>query len=304
MTTEEALLGAVCASPADDLPRLAYADWCEENGQSERADFIRVQIELARLGEGDPRKSDLEARESALLEAHSEAWSADLPDWAFRPQFRRGFVAVVSAHAEELLWEGEALRRRAPLEGVRLRGLPDPGIVHGLFRSPCLGGLTELDLEGITIGQAGARALASSPRLARLTVLNLGHNGIGDAGAQALAESPHLANLTTLDVVGNEIGDEGARALAGSPHLVGLTSLTLANNVIGARGAFALARSQHLARLTFLQLGSNEIGDEGALALADSPHLARLNFLGLARNGVGDEVVDALLLRFGDALHL
>ncbi len=33
MTTEDALLAAIWESPHDDLPRLVYADWCDENGQ-------------------------------------------------------------------------------------------------------------------------------------------------------------------------------------------------------------------------------------------------------------------------------
>jgi uncharacterized protein (TIGR02996 family) len=43
-----ALLAAILAHPAEDTPRLAYADWLQEQGDDERAEFIRVQIELAR----------------------------------------------------------------------------------------------------------------------------------------------------------------------------------------------------------------------------------------------------------------
>lgn len=43
-----ALLRAILEAPADDAPRLVYADWLEENGQTERAEFIRTQIELVR----------------------------------------------------------------------------------------------------------------------------------------------------------------------------------------------------------------------------------------------------------------
>jgi uncharacterized protein (TIGR02996 family) len=39
---------AILADPADDTVRLVYADWLEENGEPERAAFIRVQIALAR----------------------------------------------------------------------------------------------------------------------------------------------------------------------------------------------------------------------------------------------------------------
>lgn len=45
MTDEPALLRAVLAAPADDTPRLVYADWLDENGQPERAAFIRQGVE-------------------------------------------------------------------------------------------------------------------------------------------------------------------------------------------------------------------------------------------------------------------
>ena len=43
-----ALLRRILENPADDAPRLILSDWLEENGQDERADFIRVQCELGR----------------------------------------------------------------------------------------------------------------------------------------------------------------------------------------------------------------------------------------------------------------
>jgi uncharacterized protein (TIGR02996 family) len=51
MSTEKiAFLAAICAQPDDDTARLVYADWLEEfGGEPERAEFIRVQCELARL---------------------------------------------------------------------------------------------------------------------------------------------------------------------------------------------------------------------------------------------------------------
>ncbi len=46
MNDRLALLSAVLANPADDLPRLVFADWLEENGTSDadaaRAEFIRL----------------------------------------------------------------------------------------------------------------------------------------------------------------------------------------------------------------------------------------------------------------------
>jgi uncharacterized protein (TIGR02996 family) len=48
VTEEQALLATIFATPEDDAPRLIYADWLDEHGQPERAEFIRVQCELAR----------------------------------------------------------------------------------------------------------------------------------------------------------------------------------------------------------------------------------------------------------------
>lgn len=54
MTPESAFLQAIIETPDDDFVRLIYADFLEENGQSDRSEFIRVQIELANLP--DPAK--------------------------------------------------------------------------------------------------------------------------------------------------------------------------------------------------------------------------------------------------------
>jgi uncharacterized protein (TIGR02996 family) len=46
--SEPAFLRAILADPSDDGPRLVYADWLDERGQAARAEFIRVQCELAK----------------------------------------------------------------------------------------------------------------------------------------------------------------------------------------------------------------------------------------------------------------
>ncbi|HYT91149.1 MAG TPA: TIGR02996 domain-containing protein [Gemmataceae bacterium] len=47
MNQDQALLRAVIDNPDDDGPRLVYADWLEEHGDAERAEFIRIQIAVA-----------------------------------------------------------------------------------------------------------------------------------------------------------------------------------------------------------------------------------------------------------------
>jgi len=68
--TEARLLRAVLESPGDDTPRLAYADEIQA-AEPERAEFIRIQCELAGRPDGSPettrRRSDLFEREGDLL---------------------------------------------------------------------------------------------------------------------------------------------------------------------------------------------------------------------------------------------
>lgn len=47
MKTRDALLLAVCQQPAEDTPRLVYADCLDDEGEHARAEFIRAQVELA-----------------------------------------------------------------------------------------------------------------------------------------------------------------------------------------------------------------------------------------------------------------
>lgn len=79
MTERDALIAAICANPADDTPRLVFADWCGENGDPERLEFIRLQCELhALIGERGVDHVSLvlkRNRETALLARNRERWS-------------------------------------------------------------------------------------------------------------------------------------------------------------------------------------------------------------------------------------
>jgi uncharacterized protein (TIGR02996 family) len=85
--TDAPFLAAIRAAPEDDAPRLVYADWLDEHGQSERAEFIRVQVELARR-----ESADLRAREAELLARHHDDFAGRLLAPGFRFRFGRGFI--------------------------------------------------------------------------------------------------------------------------------------------------------------------------------------------------------------------
>lgn len=77
MLEEQALLHSIIENPEDDLPRLVYADWLDDVNRPDRAEFIRVQVELARWKadeaevslsrDGIARHAELRRRERELF---------------------------------------------------------------------------------------------------------------------------------------------------------------------------------------------------------------------------------------------
>ena len=49
-THEEAFLEDIVAHPDDDAPRLVFADWLDDHGDADRAEFIRLQVSGVRAG--------------------------------------------------------------------------------------------------------------------------------------------------------------------------------------------------------------------------------------------------------------
>jgi uncharacterized protein (TIGR02996 family) len=335
----DGLLQDILDNPDDDGPRLVYADWLEEHGDPDRAAFIRIQIEAARLQLEKALRPSLHERGRELLERHRGEWLRDVPpplrkDFAFE----RGFVGWLYCSALEFLRGAERLFRRNPVRSVRLKyatrrlaelaACPylarlsrinfyaagnriDGAGASAFFASPYLGGLARLELNGSEIGPRGAAALAACRHLAGLRHLDLTYNRLGDAGAAALAASPYLGNLEHLTLFGNFIGDAGAAALANSPHLNRLDFLNLIANQVGPAGVEALAAATGLPALTRLRLAYNPVGDRGAAALLASPRLGplstrlrRLRELDLRGANVSAAAAAALRPRCAEALYV
>jgi uncharacterized protein (TIGR02996 family) len=291
-------LAAIRADPDDDVVRLVFADWLEENGDSERAEFIRVQCELARLPAYEPRAIDLHWRQEELLAAHGDCWRAEVPKWARRGcTFRRGFVNRVEATVTQFIRSGNALSMTVPVREVTLSAAPQR--IAELAACPHLTRLKALGFRhvprtGHGIGDAGAAALAASPHLARLTDLELVAPRAGAAGAAALAGSQNLTELRRLALTRNHLGDAGVESFIAALRHDKLASLELGYNRIGDEGVERIARCPHLAGLRELNLEYNEIGNAGVAALANSPFLSGLLKLNLRGNNVGEAGLRAL----------
>ena len=103
-----AFLAAIVADPDDDTARLVAADFLEENGDADRAAFIRIQVELARL-EAMGQSKSLEV-DHLRAKARVPRSVVDVP-----AVVGRGSVPRVGASAV-------ARWRRDPLEAMTVEG--------------------------------------------------------------------------------------------------------------------------------------------------------------------------------------
>ena len=292
MSDAPAFFRAIEADPDDDTPRLVYADWLDEHARGEadraRAEFVRVQCELARVAESGEVPRELAAHERRLVaEQRSQCLTQLQPLGIQDVRFQRGFIDKVQCTGTRFLNLPRGLFRYAPaLRGMILRDLPRQHRedLRKLVSSPWFACLTALDLADNALGTAAATVLASASRLAQLTTLQLSRNQLAGAGLQELLSSPHLGILTTLGLSGNQLGAADARALARTPRLASLATLNLDQNSLGDDGLHALSASRHFAALRSLSLAHNGITLAGVRALARAPDLTRLTALNLADN--------------------
>jgi uncharacterized protein (TIGR02996 family) len=112
-----AFLDDIRQHPDDDAPRLVYADWLEENGDAERAEFIRVQCRLAQLPSGDPEGKRLAKREKKLLQSNARRWTEEsFLGWLDHPSAR---CPIAEPHGVCRIFS-EAVRLRLEAEAPRV----------------------------------------------------------------------------------------------------------------------------------------------------------------------------------------
>ncbi len=335
-------LDDVVANIDDDTPRLVYADWLTENGQDDRAEFIRVQVERARRPAWDAAQVRLRLREQELLELRGEAWLAELPaikgvKWE---GFRRGIVAEVSfASFEAMRAKAHACRAVAPVEAVTvhwprrkeakeavtpiaelreltLTGRPFEDEIAWLAGSPQLSTLRALTVLGLSAEDLSQ--LTASPHLTGLRALRLTSNGLGTAGVRALTEAATLTALEELDLSGPGhyeqyyedpiINAAGMEALAGWAGLARVRSLTLSGSDVRRPGLRALLRSPRADALKDLSLRGGRLDGQAMGEFADAVAGLRLEVLNLGENVLkelgAEQLATAPCLRELKALRL
>src|SRR3974390_2459626 len=182
----ETLLKSVLMDPDADEPRLAYAAWCEtqpDPADKARAQFIRLQLQLARPAPDSQERRDLKYRQERLETEYRAAWSAPLAVFTRDVEFDRGFVELVSMSARQWLEQAPALFLAAPVRHLNLTGLGLPG--DNVLGAQLLSRLRSLGADSCGLEDHHIKTLAANPAAADLRWLSLMNNRLGLEAAKA-----------------------------------------------------------------------------------------------------------------------
>jgi uncharacterized protein (TIGR02996 family) len=231
MTDRDALLRAICDNPDDDAPRLIYADWLDEHGDQNLAEFVRVQIELASVSESTRSTHPLLAREAELF-GQRKSWknivghdnqtvvNFDLD------KFHRGFHHV---------WVGEVIQfvrlprdscRFGPIDCLHI-GLGSPKSADLVYAEkaaamPLLGSARTVSLLGLALTNKWVEHLLTRSKFAGWKRLELYGNKLSDTLCKFLAASPLAASRCEIVIDSNRVtnaGREMLRSAFGTRHL-------------------------------------------------------------------------------------
>jgi uncharacterized protein (TIGR02996 family) len=298
-----AFLNTIREHPDADLPRLVFADWLDEAGDPARAEFIRLQCELASLPDHDPQFRQLEDRDHELLSDHEPAWAGELPRYATEWEWRRGFVEDVTfalhqyAHADEAVG-GQSVTRLSLTGGAGARSHDS----MAWDRCRLMADVRHFDLTGLTFNQHwGTRELVAqwflqSASMPRLTGLAFRDVRADPFLPDALSLCPAVAKLDDLSFAG---------AAGGTPldpihlhlalHRSRLRALALSDFALSDFALADLFRFEWTSTLAHLDVSANPLTPNAYRAFAGAPPEMRLESLDVSGTPLAGISLEPLL---------
>jgi uncharacterized protein (TIGR02996 family) len=315
MTDDTALYRAIVARPEDDTPRLVYADWLEENGREQEAEFIRLECRLETATPDQPEYADLLDRQEELrlwLQTHApgprlnfgkrlyvesgNAWwrwtSRGFPqlqtfaaDGHVRPGSRsiRAFAAALEKAFAMLP------SRELNIEVLTIEELTE------LLKQPIIAALDSLLIQISTDEQTGdeaARVIANCQQLQNLRHASLMFP-IGEAGADCLGRSEHLGRMEWLSLDAYNLSPPAIRSLGDGEWFRNLRRLTLVDG-LSAEAFEELSRLPPFIHLNSLNLSENSFTVSAWREFARSKTFPRLTRLDLNETVMSDGQLAAL----------
>jgi uncharacterized protein (TIGR02996 family) len=278
MSDHDALLAAICAEPDEDTPRLAFADFLDENDQPARAAFVRAQVELARTPAWEPF--------AVLCRWRRHDWFTGWP-------FRDTLPTVDGTHNE---WPADAFWRGLPYRlNVRTPLVWHQAQARVLGRAP----VGEMRLWTATLDQW--REFATSPIVRGLRRVHFQTSPIEPL--RVLRDTPAALGIADVHferasgagiafVVEELLASPLGKVVRGLHFYMGYESL---DDLLDA-----LHAAPRLERLSMAQMG---LTDELVRRLGDGPALKQAREIDLRGNPLGDDGAREAVLALPEAVH-
>ncbi len=148
---DQGILDDIIANPVRDDLRLVAADWWDDQGEHQRAEFVRLQIKIARIRKTEERNTNYNRGRGSALERlpllkqekdllmtigangfrNGCAWSGILHSilpldsefvWSNRHRFHRGFVEEIICQCDNWLLHDIVILKSQPIRKVTLAG--------------------------------------------------------------------------------------------------------------------------------------------------------------------------------------
>ncbi len=278
--TGDALYAAILAHPDEDTPRLAYADHIEEFGDPHRAEFIRLQCQLAAMKPWDEGYTAADVRCRRRLAEH--------PEWT---------AAVGAVHPALVEQAGSLADNPRGPHGVFVRGFPGRVGADPFWFADHHARLFDtfpIRDVGLRLEDAESRErIVNCPGLARLSGLGVSMWNWDEvpAGLGALARLAHATALKRLEVYAEAVYADPLESLLNCPQFRTLESFALWSDARGgeeggpppAEAVRDLARSSWLFGLTDLRLDADlfaALCDRLGRDVGWTPRLTRLSVRG------------------------
>jgi uncharacterized protein (TIGR02996 family) len=224
----EAFLRAIVAAPDDDLPRLVYADYLEENGQPDHAELIRLQCWLTSRTPNDIVAEEIWQHQTELIRTVNVADGVEVTHGFANRGFRACECVIlnVSALGTTADLRRQSVTTRPEWWGCNRLKLSGGRIISGgpfetVFAVPAFEQVDELDLTGEEVHSRYEDSSQSAEYVVRPT--------ISVPGLEALLRNPRCRRLRVLNLQNNDLDNDALRYLATAQHLIRLESLELSH---------------------------------------------------------------------------
>jgi hypothetical protein len=300
------------------LPRLVLADWLDENGQPERAEFVRIQVEVSHPSADVERIRRLKKREADLLGEYETEWGGEYDRVMQRmlPQLRP--VEYLREHGRHIPPPPARRFVRGLMRVSNLSEFADRPELRAWLKSPELPWVEQIDFAfsdvdwfvkadlpdelhgriGLTLRLGGP----ANPTVWRQWFKRLAVSGnftavrslhVSGVDGEVVLEELATADVSQLVAISLPVmGGPRAAGLVASAPFTSLSSLDI--GTIPEEGLRALCASPHLRNLTHLNIVGSPIGDGGMVALCRSGLAHTLRRIEFPNTGISDVGVTAL----------